>query len=275
MPASTCFVDYAGQTVPIDDVLNGEWHEAVIFAAGLGASSYFFGEASWGQDVEAWVNSHVRAFEYFGGVVAVLVPHFVPGHRIRQVGLQPRAEMLDLRAAGWGHFRRVCRGLVEGPLAEILLLRDRVRIGLVVRVAPGPVRRSWHHPAQDRGLGGARCGKSLPGLYTGTKESSDILRVKHQAIAGRFRMGLGAMPVELIPDSLGWHSAGQRPAAAVMPQPEHRPDTETSRNRANPKPPGAATGRLVRRSLVVGCGRGWRLLLWFVAVPWLRQRFTR
>lgn len=68
------FVDYAGQTVPIDDALSGELRAAVIFVAVLGASSYFFAEASWGQDVESWVNSHVRAFEYFGGVVAVLVP---------------------------------------------------------------------------------------------------------------------------------------------------------------------------------------------------------
>ena len=48
----------------------------------------------------------------------------------------------------------------------------------------------------------ARFGPSWPGLYTGTKESSDIPRVKHRAIAGRFRMGLGAKTVELIPDFL-------------------------------------------------------------------------
>jgi len=77
------FVDYAGQTVPIDDAASGELREAVIFVAVLGASSYFYAEASWGQDVESWVTSHVRAFEYFGGVVAVLVPDFVPGNKIR------------------------------------------------------------------------------------------------------------------------------------------------------------------------------------------------
>lgn len=68
------FVDYAGQSVPINDASSGELREAVIFVAALGASSYFYAEASWGQDVESWVNSHVRAFEYFGGVAAVLVP---------------------------------------------------------------------------------------------------------------------------------------------------------------------------------------------------------
>ena len=76
------FVDYAGQTVAIDDAASGEWREAVIFVAVLGASSFFYAEASWGQDVESWVSSHVRSFEYFGGVVAVLVPDYVPRHII-------------------------------------------------------------------------------------------------------------------------------------------------------------------------------------------------
>lgn len=55
--------------------MSGELREAVIFGAVLGASSYLYAEASWVQDVESSVNSHVRAFEYFGGVVAMLVPY--------------------------------------------------------------------------------------------------------------------------------------------------------------------------------------------------------
>ena len=68
------FVDYAGQTVPVDDAATGETREAQIFVAVLGASSYFYAEASWGQDVESWIASHVRALEDFGGVVSTLVP---------------------------------------------------------------------------------------------------------------------------------------------------------------------------------------------------------
>lgn len=41
-------MDYAGQTVPICEVLSGELREEVIFLVVLGASSYFFAEASWG-----------------------------------------------------------------------------------------------------------------------------------------------------------------------------------------------------------------------------------
>ena len=68
------FVDYAGQTVPVEDAETGEVREAYVFVAVLGASSYFYCEASWGQDLEAWITAHVRTFEYLGGVVAVLVP---------------------------------------------------------------------------------------------------------------------------------------------------------------------------------------------------------
>ncbi len=68
------FVDYAGQTVPVDEAATGETREAQIFVAVLGASSYFYTEASWGQDVESWIASHVRALEHFGGVVRTFVP---------------------------------------------------------------------------------------------------------------------------------------------------------------------------------------------------------
>ena len=40
----------------------------------LGASSYTFAEATPGQDLRSWIGSHVRAFEFFGGVVEVVVP---------------------------------------------------------------------------------------------------------------------------------------------------------------------------------------------------------
>ena len=46
----------------------------MVFVAVLGASSYFYTEVSWGQNMEAWVTAHVRIFEYLGGSVEVLVP---------------------------------------------------------------------------------------------------------------------------------------------------------------------------------------------------------
>lgn len=68
------FVDYAGQTVPIVDAVTGECREAQIFVAVLGASNYTFAEATRSQKLEDWIPSHIRAFEFFGGVPAMVVP---------------------------------------------------------------------------------------------------------------------------------------------------------------------------------------------------------
>jgi transposase len=69
-----CFVDYAGQTVPLVCPETGEIREAQIFVAVLGASNYTYAEASLSQSLPDWLGSHVRAFEYFGGTTAIVVP---------------------------------------------------------------------------------------------------------------------------------------------------------------------------------------------------------
>ncbi len=68
------FVDYAGQTVPITDLTTGEVHQANIFVAVLGASNYTFAEATFSQKLHDWIGSHVRALEFFGGVVQLVIP---------------------------------------------------------------------------------------------------------------------------------------------------------------------------------------------------------
>jgi transposase len=68
------FVDYAGQTVPIYDRATGKVSQAQIFVATLGASNYSFAEATPDQSLASWIGSHVRAFEYFGGVSGKVVP---------------------------------------------------------------------------------------------------------------------------------------------------------------------------------------------------------
>jgi transposase len=68
------FVDYAGATIPVYDRETGEAHPAAVFVAVLGASSYTFAEATTGQDLRNWIGSHMRAFEFFRGVVEVVVP---------------------------------------------------------------------------------------------------------------------------------------------------------------------------------------------------------
>jgi transposase len=68
------FVDYAGATLEVIDGLTGEVHDAQIFVAVLGASSYTYAEATWTQSLPDWIASHGRAFFYFGGVPAQVVP---------------------------------------------------------------------------------------------------------------------------------------------------------------------------------------------------------
>jgi transposase len=68
------FVDYAGQTMEVTDPETGEIREVQIFVATLGASNYTFAEATLSQELSSWIQSHVHAFEFFGGVPEILVP---------------------------------------------------------------------------------------------------------------------------------------------------------------------------------------------------------
>ncbi len=68
------FIDFAGDTVPIQDPKTGEIYPAYIFIAVLGASNYSFVRAVLAQDLENWMRLHCMAFEFFDGVTEVLVP---------------------------------------------------------------------------------------------------------------------------------------------------------------------------------------------------------
>ena len=68
------FVDYAGQTIPFTDQITGQVQEAYLFVATLGASSYTFVWASLKQDLPSWIDAHVKAFAFFGGVPEIVVP---------------------------------------------------------------------------------------------------------------------------------------------------------------------------------------------------------
>jgi transposase len=68
------FVDYAGPTVPIHHAWGEVAFDASIFVSALGASSYAFAEATRTQALPDWLGSHVRAFAYYGGAPAILVP---------------------------------------------------------------------------------------------------------------------------------------------------------------------------------------------------------
>ena len=61
------FIDYSGMTFDVIDSATSEIRAAQIFIAVLGASNYTYAEASWTQQLEDWIRSHIRMFDYFGG----------------------------------------------------------------------------------------------------------------------------------------------------------------------------------------------------------------
>ena len=68
------FVDYAGTKPTIIDATTGEVIAVELFVAVLGASNYTYAEATRTQQVPDWIASHQRAFPFFGGVTAAIVP---------------------------------------------------------------------------------------------------------------------------------------------------------------------------------------------------------
>lgn len=68
------YVDYSGMTMDIINAETGVATPVQIFVGVLGASNYTYCEASATQRSRDWIASHVRMFEYFGGVPHVVVP---------------------------------------------------------------------------------------------------------------------------------------------------------------------------------------------------------
>jgi transposase len=73
-PGEKGFVDWAGATIPVHDPVTGEIWPASLFVMVLGTSSYTYAEATRDQQLAAWINAHIHAFEYFSGVPRLLIP---------------------------------------------------------------------------------------------------------------------------------------------------------------------------------------------------------
>jgi transposase len=69
-----CFVDYAGLTMEWIEPATGEIHHAEIFVGALGASHLIYCEATATQSLPDFLGSHVRMFNYYGGVTEKLIP---------------------------------------------------------------------------------------------------------------------------------------------------------------------------------------------------------
>lgn len=68
------FIDYAGQTVTIEDATSGQSIKGHIFVAVLGASNYTFACATLGETRVDWLNSLIKAYAFFGGVTRLVIP---------------------------------------------------------------------------------------------------------------------------------------------------------------------------------------------------------
>ena len=71
-PGERIEVDYADGIDVID--VNGEVHKTHLFMGVLTYSRYVYGEFSYSQKSEDFLNSHVRMFEFFGGVSEMIAP---------------------------------------------------------------------------------------------------------------------------------------------------------------------------------------------------------
>jgi transposase len=79
------FVDWAAATIPVYDARTGEAWPASLFVSVLGASSYTYTEATRDQQLEAWIQAHIHALEFFGGVPRLAVLDFVPGNKMQSI----------------------------------------------------------------------------------------------------------------------------------------------------------------------------------------------
>ena len=73
-PGEIMEVDWAGQTTFIRNTDTGQPIKAYVFVAVLPYSGYTYAEAFLSQDQQAWIQAHVNAYGYFGGVTRILVP---------------------------------------------------------------------------------------------------------------------------------------------------------------------------------------------------------
>lgn len=67
-------VDYSGLKMQMANPETGEVSQVSVFVAELPASNYIYAEAQSSENQCNWNNGHVRAIEFFGGVVRIVVP---------------------------------------------------------------------------------------------------------------------------------------------------------------------------------------------------------
>ena len=73
-PGRAMLVDWAGDTIDVVDAASGEVTRAVLFVAVLPYSGALFCRAYLDMKSPSWLDAHVRAFAFVGGVTQIVVP---------------------------------------------------------------------------------------------------------------------------------------------------------------------------------------------------------
>jgi transposase len=121
------FVDYAGKHPELVDPATGEVRKVELFVAVLGASNYTFAEATATQQIADWIQSHVHAFEYLGGVTGAVVPDQLKTGVTRACRYEPEIQRSYEELAL--HYGTVI--LPARPAAP----RDKAKVEVAVQVA--------------------------------------------------------------------------------------------------------------------------------------------
>ncbi|MGG0891067.1 IS21 family transposase [Cytobacillus horneckiae] len=92
-PGEIMEVDWAGSTAFIIDRDTGEKVKAYVFVATLPCSQLSYAEATLSMDLPSWINAHIHAYDYFGGVTQIVVPDnlkaSVTKHTSKEIVLNP------------------------------------------------------------------------------------------------------------------------------------------------------------------------------------------
>jgi len=73
-PGEKLEVDWAGNALYVTDNISGEPMKAYLFVASLPCSLYGYAEAFPDMKSNHWIEAHIHAYQYFGGVTRILIP---------------------------------------------------------------------------------------------------------------------------------------------------------------------------------------------------------
>ena len=142
-PAEIIEVDWAGDTMTFTCPLTGDVQVAYLFVAALTYSAYAYVEAFTKMDLDAWIEAHIHAFEYFGGTARLLIPDNLRSGVTRSDRYEPALNKTYAHLAE--HYSTVIvparvakpkdKPVVEGSVRHIAntiaaMLRDRRFIGI-------------------------------------------------------------------------------------------------------------------------------------------------